>query len=661
MRKWIGSSVFLHIFSITFCFSLFIFLSSPVLAENTETVFSLLQRGKKLQEEGRHIQALEFFRKATTKKENFADAYFAMGISYYKLHRLKSSIRSFEKVLSINPESTATHNNLAVIYAELGNYRDALEEVKTTIRLNSKYKQGHLNLADLYLSRSIQEYLEVIRDNPEKNRKVRNRLRHLLESDPENPEFQYQLGILSRIEGHNEEAVKRFQSALRLDPSYSDRAYLALGDLFEKQGKLKKAFIAYKTLLDRSPENDAAAFAAGRIKNRDRDYATAEDLLKRAASLHPTPDVDYELGQAQQGLGKNQEAIASYQRSLRLKDRPETRFALGQALKSDMKYPQAIKEFESILKTYPNRERIKKEILEITQARLTQSATKKTATRGRESRQIPAPLVRLKGNQDYALLVDKSTQMLRLYREQKERIVLLQSFACSTGENHGEKHRPGDKKTPEGIYRFTGIRTGRDLPPRYGKLAFPLDYPNLFDRKKGRDGNGIWLHATNEPLRAYLPNKTLGCIVISNKDIQTLARIIRPNDTPIIIYDKIPLARIDEQTKLRKRILNFVSAWKKSWEDRDLDRFIGFYASGFTHKGRGIKAWRTYKRKIFKRSGKISIRLTPYRILRYKEYLTVSFLQKYRSERHADKGIKRLFLIQEKNQWRIAGEEWRPI
>jgi hypothetical protein len=57
-------------------------------------------------------------------------------------------------------------------------------------------------------------------------------------------------------------------------------------------------------------------------------------------------------------------------------------------------------------------------------------------------------------------------------------------------------------------------------------MAITLDYPNAYDRLEGKSGDGIWLHATNEPIRPYLPNKTRGCVVISNDDIQELSGLL---------------------------------------------------------------------------------------------------------------------------------------
>lgn len=274
---------------------------------------------------------------------------------------------------------------------------------------------------------------------------------------------------------------------------------------------------------------------------------------------------------------------------------------------------------------------------------------------------LPGPLVGLERDNEYALLVDKATQTLLLYQKRDGRLTHIKTYACSTGENDGKKSEPGDKRTPEGIYLFTSRKSGPDLPAEYGSMAFPLDYPNFYDRKQNKSGNGIWLHSTNEPLRAFLPQKTRGCIVVNDNDIQAVSQILRLRDTPIIIYEKIPYHPPQEQRKLRGEILRLVSSWEKSWETKDLNRFIGFYARTFRHDKMDLRAWRAYKRGIFSRTKRIHLKLTPYNILRHENYLIVTFRQDYRADTHSDKGVKRLFLIREKNTWRIVGEEWRKI
>jgi murein L,D-transpeptidase YafK len=137
--------------------------------------------------------------------------------------------------------------------------------------------------------------------------------------------------------------------------------------------------------------------------------------------------------------------------------------------------------------------------------------------------------------------------------------------------------------------------------------------------------------------------------------------MIRLYNTPIIIYDKLSTAAAKDQEALRVKILSFLEAWKKSWEAKDLNRFMNFYSPSFTNGDMDYGSWKNYKKSVFSRARKISLDLIPSSILRHEDYFVVTFKQTYRAGRYSDNGIKRLFLIHENNRWYIVGEEWRKI
>lgn len=656
-----------------------VLLVPPVIySAPSDRAATLYQEGKELQDQGNYEGAIQRYEKAIREKRDYADAYFAMGVAYYKWNRPAEAIKTFKEVLRLNPASSETYNNLAVIYAQQGDYENAARQLKETIRLDPGYQQGRLNLADLYLAQSIQEYLNVIRAKDTDTTQVRDKLRRLLKSDTQNPEFQYHLGILNRIEGNQDEAIKSLRNTVRLDPGYANRVYLELGEYLEESGKPEEALKEYGHLLKRDPKHYWAAFASGRIKNDTKEFEAAKTFLLKARESNATPEVNYELGRAWEGLGRLDEAIAAYRAATQQQENPEARFRIAEALKEKKEYTEALKEYEAILNTHPDKARIQQEIREVTKVRLEEATPATTATVVAKveppeataseappqqivisAETIPAALVGLEREGDSALVVDKASQALLLYQNIDNRIEHVKTFACSTGKNNGQKLRVGDKKTPEGVYLFTEIKHDEELLPEYGKMAFPMDYPNLMDRRAGKEGNGIWLHSTNEPLRSYLPQKTRGCVVVNDMDIAELASAIKLYETPIIIHDQVSYVGRKMQNSRRQSILDLVSGWEESWENKDLNRFIGFYAASFTNGDMDIQAWERYKRSVFRRAKTIQVDLTPYQIINHNNYAVVTFLQKYRSGNYSDTGIKRLFLIQENDEWRIVGEEWR--
>lgn len=78
---------------------------------------------------------------------------------------------------------------------------------------------------------------------------------------------------------------------------------------------------------------------------------------------------------------------------------------------------------------------------------------------------------------EIALIVEKATQTLFLYKFDGK-FNLETKMKCSTGKLKGRKSKSGDRKTPEGVYFFTGKYFEKDLAPVYGAGAFPVDYPN---------------------------------------------------------------------------------------------------------------------------------------------------------------------------------------
>jgi len=129
---------------------------------------------------------------------------------------------------------------------------------------------------------------------------------------------------------------------------------------------------------------------------------------------------------------------------------------------------------------------------------------------------------------------------------------------CSTGKNKGTKIRSGDARTPEGIYFPIKFFPDGDLSAIYGPMAFDLSYPNILDKKEGKDGNNIWIHGTDKPLSPYQSN---GCIALENGDIKYVSRFITLNETPIIIEDYIKWVPALIRVSLEEDLISFVDRW----------------------------------------------------------------------------------------------------
>jgi len=272
--------------------------------------------------------------------------------------------------------------------------------------------------------------------------------------------------------------------------------------------------------------------------------------------------------------------------------------------------------------------------------------------------QVPASMLYM-GDQvpSYAFLVDKSAQRLHLYRQDAEGPKLVKTFVCATGENSGGKKSRGDKRTPEGVYFFTRVIESKNLSSIYGIRAFPMDYPNFFDRIEYLRGDGIWLHGTDKPLTPYSTN---GCIVLDNRDVAELSQYIRLRQTPIIIDEKVLYTTLKELNEERDRFRGYLSEWKRSWETKQLDHYMSFYSKNFRSKGLDWKGWRNYKDRLNQQYKTIRITIDPPMILKHNSNVLAAFFQSYRSDRFFHEGAKKLYFSPEGGDWKITGEEWNP-
>jgi murein L,D-transpeptidase YafK len=271
---------------------------------------------------------------------------------------------------------------------------------------------------------------------------------------------------------------------------------------------------------------------------------------------------------------------------------------------------------------------------------------------------VPASMLYI-GEQapSYAFLVDKSAQRLHLYRQEADGPKLVKTFVCATGENSGGKKSRGDKRTPEGVYFFTRVIESKNLSSIYGIRAFPMDYPNLFDRMDYLRGDGIWLHGTDKPLTPYSTN---GCIVLDNRDVAELSQYLRLRQTPIIIEEKILYTTLKELNEERERFRAYLAEWKRSWETKQLDEYMSFYSKDFQSKGLNWKSWRDYKYRLIQQYKNIQITIDPPTILKHNRNVVAAFFQSYRSDHYFNEGTKRLYFTPEGNDWKIIGEEWNP-
>ncbi len=253
------------------------------------------------------------------------------------------------------------------------------------------------------------------------------------------------------------------------------------------------------------------------------------------------------------------------------------------------------------------------------------------------------------------LACDKSNSTLTLYtKDNNQSYRLKKQYSAYTGKLEGDKAKEGDLRTPIGIYNIT--KKISKLDSFYGPLAFVTSYPNVYDKYRGKNGSGIWIHGL--PTQQERDEYTKGCIAIDNSSIKGLDKNIEIDKTLLIIKKEEHKKDIDKATL--SVILSELYSWRFSWIYNDIKSYLNYYSPEFVrYDGMNYKRFQKYKRRIFQKEEKKEIIFNNLNVLPYpnsSNIYKISFQEKYRSKNFEFTGDKVLVVKYENSKIKIITE-----
>jgi murein L,D-transpeptidase YafK len=276
------------------------------------------------------------------------------------------------------------------------------------------------------------------------------------------------------------------------------------------------------------------------------------------------------------------------------------------------------------------------------------------------SGEVPAGLLRLGDGvlfPSYALVVDKSKKKIHVIDNSSGTPTLVQTFDSDLGKLAGDKHSTGDSRTPEGVYFLEQQLEGPGLDQHlYGVRAFVTNYPNYFDLRDGKSGYGIWLHAVDD--KTTLERGSKGCVVVRNDTIKKISQFITLKETPLMIFDKVQWSKPSDTSKEVSDVLQFIGTWKKAWESKDINNYIGFYADDFKYGKMNKTTYKRFKADLAEKYKDIKINLSMPVLYGHNKNLVARFFQDYSSDGHTDFGEKTVYFTKVGDSYKIINEEW---
>jgi murein L,D-transpeptidase YafK len=273
---------------------------------------------------------------------------------------------------------------------------------------------------------------------------------------------------------------------------------------------------------------------------------------------------------------------------------------------------------------------------------------------------LPDLLKYIDNSTAYFFIIDYSKSRLYLFKNIANKLPeLIVDHYVTMGENGFKKELSGDKKSPLGIYHVTSFLNDTELPELYGWGAFPINYPNAWDKRNKRTGYGIWLHGVPRNTYSRPPQDSRGCLVISNDFLINLSSYLKIN-TPVILTQSIKWIPKKKYQQKRSAYKKGIYKWKAAFENKNLEQYLKFYSKSFNNGKNNYQSWKEHIQQLFSNTQEVNIQTEQLTIFKYPgemNMLAVSFYQRFNGINHINNGYKQQYWKKETDgNWRIIHE-----
>lgn len=200
------------------------------------------------------------------------------GEAYLKEGKLQEAVIEFRNATQIDGQMVPAHWGLAQAYEKLERFGEALEALQRTVQLDPNHIDARLKLANYlllaYNNQKNQEYLtEASRLTDE-----------ILQKDANHIDGNILLANLLAIQGKNDEALKKLQFAISLNPQRLE-SHLGLARFYMQIKDQAKAEAAFKTALSINDRASLALVEYGKFFVQTGRPDQAEALFKKAVEV----------------------------------------------------------------------------------------------------------------------------------------------------------------------------------------------------------------------------------------------------------------------------------------------------------------------------------------------------------------------------------------
>jgi len=267
--------------------------------------------GDALSEQGQLAEAMEHYRRAIAIKPDYFQAYYKLGVAFQDQGNLNEAIEYYRRAIQIKPDYFIAHYKLGVLLKLQGKLDEAITHYRRVLQIIPNHCYTHKKLGDaLFVQSKLDEAI--------------GHYRQALQINPDYAEAHNNLGSALQLQGKLDEGISHFRRSLEIMPANSETHY-NLGKALAKKGRFDEALKHFREAMRLRPNwpallNEAAQILSTHPDPKIRDSSEAIALAERAAKLtgyQSAPILDT-LAAAYAAAGRFEQAVATAEAALEL-------------------------------------------------------------------------------------------------------------------------------------------------------------------------------------------------------------------------------------------------------------------------------------------------------------------------------------------------------
>ena len=201
------------------------------------------------------------------KKSLTTEATFALAVQNHQKNKLQVAENLYKETLKTNPNHVDAHNNLGLIFKELGELQKAVDCHQKVIQIQPEDAYAHYNLGLVFkelgeLQKAVDCYQKVIQIKPDRVEDA-----HI------------GLGIVFRELDEHQKAISCYEKAIQIQPHHVE-AHNNLGNVFNELGEHQKAIDCYEKATKYQSDNLFSFYHLSILKKEILDSNLKNKIVK---------------------------------------------------------------------------------------------------------------------------------------------------------------------------------------------------------------------------------------------------------------------------------------------------------------------------------------------------------------------------------------------